>query len=230
MDISSCFALADFLAFLFPSIFTLSGGYFIVLLLLPVNSSFANFSPDLTTGIFFLVFSYIVGVLVAGVAEISVNWLRHKKNDNNIPLPGFEAEIKDAFEKVFGGEKIVKWARIHFYLCRSLVFEYMPNALRSIERQNSLRQLRVNIVPSILIWACAGIGWGWRISSQGMTLWGTILIIVSLISSLSLLAITLNRMQNNDQREIRETLTAFLAGYKIGLFDKHKHSDSKKLS
>jgi hypothetical protein len=34
-----------------------------------------------------------------------------------------------------------------------------------------------------------------------------------------------NRMNDHEEREARETLTAFLAGYKVGTFSKSKPSD-----
>lgn len=222
MDISSRFSLADFLAYLFPGIFGTMGLYYL-LMLTPLRQSLVNFSTDLTTGILFLAFSYIFGVILSGFTEIFASGFRHK----SIPLSGFEEEIKKAFKAVFDAKEISEWTRVHYYLCRSIVFEYMPNAFQTIQRQSGLRQLRMNMLPSTIIWFVAGIAWGWDIINNGVRQWGITLIIISSVFWTSFFIVTINRMKSNDQRETRETLSAFLAGYKAGLFDKVKRSVSK---
>ena len=171
MDISNHFSLADFLAYLFPGIFGTMGIYSL-LMLTPLSQSLINIPTDLTTGILFLGLSYILGVVLSGFTEIFTSQFRYK----TIPLVGFEEEIEKAFKIIFDVKKLDGWTRAHFYLCRSLVFEYMPNAFQTIQRQSGLRQLRMNMLPSTLIWILAGIGWGWRIINDGMRQWGIKLI------------------------------------------------------
>jgi hypothetical protein len=48
------------------------------------------------------------------------------------------------------------------------------------------------------------------------------LIIGSVILALINLGTIFNRMMSNDRREVRETLAAFVAGYKAGAFDQAK--------
>jgi hypothetical protein len=48
------------------------------------------------------------------------------------------------------------------------------------------------------------------------------LIIGSVVLALINLGTIFNRMISNDRREVRETLAAFIAGYKAGTFDKAK--------
>ncbi len=220
MDISSRFSLADFLAYLFPGIFGTTG-LFLLLMLTPLKSSLITFPTDLTTGILFLAFSYIFGVILSGFTEIIT-----KRSANNIPLSGFEEEVKKAFQAVFSIKNLNEWTKVHFYLCRSLVFEYMPNASQTIQRQSGLRQLRTNMLPSAIIWLFAGIGWGWSMINNGLQQWGITLMIFSPILCALFFIVTINRMRSNDQRETRETLSAFLAGYKAGLFKNQNKSSS----
>ncbi|MBI5952058.1 MAG: hypothetical protein HY865_10395 [Chloroflexi bacterium] len=222
MDISSRFSLTDFLAYLFPGVFTTIGLYFL-LLLSPLKTSLANFPTDLNTGILFLVFSFIFGVVASGIAEILTQSIRHK-NDTQIPLIGFEKDVKREFKSVFGGKEEFKWTRTHFYLCRSMINQYMPNEMQGVQRQSSLRQLRMNLLPSMVIWIFAGFGWGLRIFNTSSEYWGILLITTSIILGIVIFTITINRMQNNDEREIRETLAAFLVGSTTGLFKKGKNS------
>ncbi len=212
MDISSRFSLADFLAYLFPGIFGTTG-LFLLLMLTPLRPSLITFPTDLTAGILFLAFSYIFGVILSGFVEIFT-----KRMANTIPLSGFEEEVKNAFKVVFGIKNLNEWTKVHLYLCRSLVFECMPNASQTIQRQSGLRQLRMNMLPSAIIWFAAGIGWGWSMINNGIQQWGIALIIFSPVFLILFFLVTINRMKSNDQRETRETLSAFLAGYKAGLF------------
>ncbi|MCI0555311.1 MAG: hypothetical protein L0287_30560 [Anaerolineae bacterium] len=225
MDISSRFSLTDFLAYLFPGVFAATGLYFL-LLLTPLRTAMTNFPTDLNTGVLFLVFSFIIGVLVAGIAEIFTHRLRHK-DDDRLPLIGFEKDVRRAFKDMFGGKEDFEWTRTHFYLCRSMVIQYMPNELQTIQRQSSLRQLRMNMLPSIVILIFAGIGWGWQVYNNGTTLWGIVLIVTSIVLGATMFMTIVNRMQNNDEREIRETLAAFLIGYKTGLFKKENYPPQK---
>lgn len=228
MDISSRFSLTDFLAYLFPGVFATAGLY-LLLLLTPLETLLANLPTDLTAGILFLVLSYVMGVVVSGVAEILTHKIRHK-NDGRLPQPlvGFEKDIKNAFFVVFGGSKDFDWSRTHFYLCRSIVTQYMPDETPGIQRQSSLRQLRMNMLPSIIVWAFAGIGWGWKICSDQSELWGIGLIVFSIACGIVIFRIMLDRMQNNDEREVRETIAAFLVGHKTGLFKTKSKTPTKK--
>lgn len=226
MDISSRFSLTDFFAYLFPGVFTAIGFYFL-LRLTPLATSLADFPTDLNIGILFLVFSFILGVIISGVAEMLTHSARHK-NDAHLPLDGLDKDIKRAFTSVFGGEEDFEWTRTHFYLCRSMITQYMPNETQGIQHQNGLRQLRMNLLPSILIWIFTGLCWGWRIFNDFSESWGVLLIVTSIVLGLAIFMIMVNRMQNNDEREIRETVVAFLIGFKTGLFKKEKQLSQKK--
>jgi zinc transporter ZupT len=103
----------------------------------------------------------------------------------------------------------------------------MPaNILSPIQRQSSLRQLRMNLLPSLFIWLGAGLGWGVRELLSNDLIWGVILIVISTVFFWGMITNIIDRMRSNDWREVREVLTAFLAGYKIGAF---QHKEKKKL-
>lgn len=215
-NISNRFSLTDFLAYLFPGIFSLIG-ICVMLLLTPLKSILITLQIDLNITILFLVFSFILGVLMSGIAEILTFQIRHK-NDTKIPVEGFEKEIEKAFNAIFVRKKESKWTRQNFYLCRSMVMHYMPNESQVIQRQSSFRQFRMNLLPALVIWILNGVLWGLQIYFNFSIQWGFYLILATAIFGITIFLITINRMQNNDTREIRETLVAFLIGYKTGLF------------
>jgi hypothetical protein len=68
MDISKQFSFTDFLAYLFPGIVSVLGIYFL-LLLSPAENLLGKVPLDITTGILFLVISYVVGVIFSGFSS-----------------------------------------------------------------------------------------------------------------------------------------------------------------
>jgi uncharacterized membrane protein YbaN (DUF454 family) len=174
---------------------------------------------DIATGIIFLVLSYIVGVILSGFSEVVFSKVRSYKNI--IPLPDdVRTAVIEAFNDTFKISKDTKieWSSNHFYLCRSLVVEYMPSVLPPIQRQSGLRQLRINLLPSLFIWLGVGLGWGrWTVANNATTE-GVVLIVTSTVLFFLITAITFNRARSNEWREVREVLTAFLAGYRTGIF------------
>lgn len=219
----------DFLAYLFPGILA-TLGIFLLLLLTPLNTTLVDIPPDLAAGILFSALSYIVGVILSGFSEFVARAWRIRRRDElkgRIVLPEFQNEIIQAFNNLFNATRESKseWSLTHFYICRSLVFEYMPTVAQVIQRQNSLRQLRTNMILPIMIWLCVGLGWGIHDTINNELVWGTILIVSSVVLSVLIVWMLVNRMNDHEEREARETLTAFLAGYKVGTFSKSKPSD-----
>jgi hypothetical protein len=230
MDLSKQFSLTDFLAYFFPGLFATIGIY-LLLLLTPVQATLVSISADLITGAIFLALSYIMGVILSGFSMTMVDWISRAQKHKNprgslLPVEQFQDEVRDAFKDVFGIEKAEnkpQWSKMHFYLCRSLILDRIPAVAQRAERQSSLRQLRGNLILPILIWVVDGIGWGiWSINN-GILAWGISLVISSVIIGFISLKVTITRMYNNEGREIREVLTGFLAGYRIGVFDKEKN-------
>jgi hypothetical protein len=224
MDISNRFSLEDFLAYLFPGV-TGTLGIYILLLLTPLPASLINLPIDFTTGIIFLVLSYIVGILFSGLSEWVSLYCEYKLNAKNyknaIPLrDDLHGAVQDAFKDIFKfpHETQLKWRKDYFYMCRSLVVYSMPNALQPIQRQSGLRQLRMNLLPTLLVWGFAGIGWGVKIANDGNMLGGRALSAGALVLGGLFIKTTISSMQSNEWREAREVLTAFLVGYQTGAF------------
>ncbi len=223
MDLSNRFSLVDFLAYLFPGILSTLGIY-LLLLLTPLKNVMQGVSLDTGTGLLFLALSYIVGIITSGFAEIAVRERHTAGLKEALCLDGFQSELVKAFDGLLSISPDVKpeWSVSHFYLCRSLVFEYMPNVGQIVQRQISLRQLRMNMIPSIMIWLAAAVLWGTVYAIDVQPLWGGALIIGSILGAIATISVLLNRMNDNEKREVRETLTAFLAGCKTGVFENGK--------
>jgi hypothetical protein len=225
VDIGDRFSFEDFLAYFFPGIVG-SVGIYLLLLLTPLQIPLSQLPNDIFAGAIFLVISYVVGVFLSGISEIVLSGLRSHKSNLSFQ-EDFNEAILRAFQDVFGTSKMTKdeWSKDHFYICRSLVYERMPSAAPALKRQSSLRQLRINLLPSLLIWCCAGIGWGVWSWVNNEIVGGISLIAVAVAFCASFLVITINRARSNERREVREVLTAFLAGYKTGAFDDRKREE-----
>lgn len=229
MDISKQFSLTDFLAYFFPGLFSTLGLYLLVRLT-PLSSSLNALPSDLTSGLIFLALSYILGVIFSGFSMSLTEWMekiqKHQDVWDTLQPEQFQEELLHAFRDVFnpGKENGIQWSREHFYLCRSLVIEKMPVVAQRAERQSSLRQIRRNLIFPILIWFIVGVAWGLNTINQGKPDWGISLIILSALVSFFTLWATIARMYNNEKREVRRFLIAFLAGYKAGIFE----NESKK--
>ncbi len=224
MDISNRFSLVDFLAYLFPGIAGTLGLY-ILLLLTPLKDTLRHLSADLATGILFLTVSFILGIVFSGFSEMAIKRRDPEVRDrikSSVPLAKFEGDIVSAFRDMLKSdqENAALWSTDQFYLCRSLVFEKMPNCAQVIQRQIGLRQLRMNLTFPMIIWFFAGFGWGIHQISSSDHLWGIILIAVSVLLVIPAFIMIVDRMDSNERREVREVLSAFLAGYRMGLFDK----------
>ncbi len=225
MDFSSKFSLVDFLAYLFPGFVSIIGILFALPLTLPEIAPFSLLNDLLVGLLLILSLSYVMGVVLSGFAEICVNYIAVQRNSKwvkeTIPVPGFEKEIMVAFADVFRTstqENETEWSATCFHLCRSLVFENMPGSAQISQRQSSLRQLRMNLLPAATIWMIVGIAWGRNYLINDLPVWGYGLIIGSSLFWLLIMLTMIDRMNRNERRETREILTAFLAGYKQGLF------------
>jgi hypothetical protein len=229
MDISKQFSLTDFLAYFFPGAFATVGMYFLAQLT-PAKSIMTISSLDITTGLSFLMASYIIGVILSGFSSEIVQQVEkvtgYKHPHRSLPPDMFPDEITKAFRDVFGVQKgaSFSWTINHYRLCRSLVIEKMPALAPRITRQDDMALLRRNLIFPELIWTVLGIGWGiWNINS-GARDWGISLIVISLIISFMVIRNTIKRMHNSKGAETRETLLGFLAGYEAGVFSTPKKS------
>jgi hypothetical protein len=224
MDIGSRFSLVDFFAYLFPGMAGVLG-VLGLLLLTPLRVALHLLSADVSTGVLFFALSFIMGVIFSGFSEIVIKWRKPEIRSTikaSIQLANFKADVLEAFRGALDLSKDdkVQWSSEHFYLCRSLVLEKMHNCAQLIERQSGLRQLRMNMTFPILIWFAGGIAWGIYEIADSEPFWGISLLIVSALLVLPTFLMIVNRMDSNERREVREVLSAFVVGYKTGMFDK----------
>lgn len=231
MNIGNQFSVMDFLAYLFPGIFgTL--GLFILLLLTPMKDTLLSIPLDFTTGLIFITSGYALGVFLSGfsasilrfierVTKYQSSWVSVLVSEFNV------AEFANAFKGVFGSSSTTQfeWNKSHFYLCRAMVYEYMPNMAQYTQRQNALVVMRRNLMAPIGIWLFTGIGWGVWTIGNGRTDWGITLISLSILVTISVAVSTVSRMHDSSARVSRYVISAFVAGYKAGAFDK-RHSYS----
>lgn len=224
MDIGSRFSFVDFFAYLFPGIAGMLG-VLALLLLTPLRDTLHLLSADLVTGILLFAVSFVMGVIFSGFSEIAIKWWKPEIRSSikaSIQLANFKDDILEAFRGALelNRDDKVQWSSEHFYLCRSLVLEKMQSCAQLIQRQGGLRQLRMNMTFPILIWFAAGIAWGIYEIANKELFWGISLLVVSALLLLPTFLILVNRMDSNERREVREVLSAFLVGYKAGMFDK----------
>ena len=229
MDISKQFSLTDFLAYFFPGAFATAGIYCLTQLT-PAKIFITISALDITTGISFLIASYIIGVILSSfsfsIVKLVEKFTRYKNPQITLPLDLFPNEILKAFRDVFGIEKEVNftWTKNHYRLCRSLVVAKIPILAPRIARLDDMALFRRNLIFPLLIWAAVGIGWGIVNFNSGVRDWAIIAIIFSLLFSLLVIKLTIQRMHNSINAETRETLLGFLAGYKTGAFSESKKS------
>lgn len=227
MDLSKQFSFTDFLAYFFPGAFAVVGIY-LLLLLSPLQTHMINLTLDLTTGLVFLVFSYIVGVILSSFSSAVLKrvekLIKYQDKHNAIPLNLFPDEVTAAFREVMqiSKSKEITWTYIHYQICLALVSEKMPSSAQRIERQRNIALFRRNLISPLIIWGIAGTIWGIQEISKGIYGWGFTIIVISLFLSWVSVKMTINRMHHGVGVEIRETLSSFLAGHKLGVFTKPK--------
>lgn len=225
MNIGDKFSFNDFLAYLFPGMANISGIY-VLFLLTPFGKNLTLPQGDLVNLVVFVSISYICGILFAGISGSILRFIEKIQHFNNpkdfIPFHDFKSEIITAFTEVFGVDKkrATNWSEDHFFVCRAIVTELMPNMAQIVSRQNGLLQLRTNLVFPIILWTIVGVSWGIQIRVSFPTA-GLFLIIFAIISGLILFTSNLNRKHANNIREVRETMASFLSGYGSGKFKKN---------
>jgi len=223
MDISKQFSFTDFLAYLFPGIMSVFGIYFL-LMLSPAHNLLSKISLDITTGVLFLVISYVIGVIFSGFSSNLVKLIeklqKYKDVRKTIPFDDFRDDVLKAFQDIFGhtAESKSNWSRTHYYLCRSLVSEKMPTIGSRADRQSNFALFRRNLVSPIFVWLITGIAWGISFISSYSLEWGTLLIIATILVSFFSIKTTVDRLHDGESRETREVLLGFLAGYKAKMF------------
>jgi hypothetical protein len=226
MDISKQFSFTDFLAYLFPGIMSVLGVY-ALLLFTPAQHILNKIPLDITTGVLFLVISYVIGVISSGLSSNFVKtiekWQKYKDVRKTIPFDDFQDDVLNAFQDVFEHtpESKSTWSRTHYYLCRSLVLEKMPSIGLRADRQSNFALFRRNLVLPIVVWFFTGIAAGVSVINHSL-LWGLLLIVITVFLSVSSVKTTVDRLHDGESRETREVLLGFLAGYKAKMFENQK--------
>jgi hypothetical protein len=177
MEVFNAFSIADFLAYLFPGIFSL-GGIYAIMLLTPLQIFLPNpYNIGLGGWIAIFCISYIIGVIVSGITDAvfrrSSRSNRRKINKGTIQIHDekLKVAVKEAFEDLFFQSQkpvsqgdliqteVREWNESYYYVCRSLVTETMLRAAAAGSREGAYRQLRMNLVGATAIWSAAGILW-----------------------------------------------------------------------
>ena len=229
MDISKQFSFSDFLAYFFPGAFATLGLY-LIFLLSPSQDTFSNFTLDFTTGIAFLILSYIVGVILSGFSSGLVKQIekltKYKNPQDVIPDDLFPLEVIQRYKSMMNINKdeTFHWTRNHFRLCRSFVFHTMPVVAQKVQRHADLGLFRRNLVVPLIIWGLAGIFWGISNLLQGFASWGSLLIILSALFSWLSINSAITRLHNSNYVETRDVLLGFIVGYNLGLQNKSSKS------
>ena len=227
MDLSKQFSFTDFLAYFFPGSFAAVGLYFL-LILSPAQKFLVGVSFDITTGLVFLIFSYIIGVILSPfsswVVKFFEKWKKFKSNQNVISSDLFPDEIIKGFREVMGiaKDEKINWSRSHYRICLMLVTEKMPLVAQRVDRQRNVALFRRNLISPLIIWGLTGLSWGTWLITQNFIEWGVSLIVGSISLTAILVGVTISRMHDGEKTETRETLSGFLAGYKLGAFTKQK--------
>ncbi len=156
---TSQFSLADFLAYLFPGYVFLGA---IICILVSFNIIKIS-EVNIFVGFVSLAFAYSLGVLASRsvfyIIKINKSLLAKIENPmQNKYLIDMKNEIRGAFNKCFNkdlGED--KFTVNHFYLIRSFVLHHSLKIYLISDRQNSLYQIRKNLVIPVVFWGIAGL-------------------------------------------------------------------------
>jgi len=219
MEFSNKFSLVDFLAYFFPGGLT-AIGLTLLLLLTPIFDKVPLLKIDwLVAGILLVIISYSIGVIFSGFAEIIEFRIAIKRTPRikaTIPLPELEDDIIQSVKELLEKPKEYKldWSASHYYVCRSYLWKYAPEVTEIMVRETSMRQLRLNLLHTVTVWALASVGWGTKLLSNHLFGWGIILLIIPVLAWYPLCQSLINRMRSNEEREVREVLSAFLATFK----------------
>lgn len=224
-DLSKQFSFADFMAYFFPGAFATVGVY-LFLLLSPGQKTFSNFTLDFTTGIAFLVLSYIVGVIFSGFSSGIVKQIekmtKYKNPQDILPDDLFPLEVIKRYKAMMNinTEETVQWTRNHFRLCRSFVSHTMPSIAQKVQRHADLGLFRRNLVVPLIIWGATGVYWGVSNIMQGFISWGISVIIFSVVFTWLSINTNINRLHNSNYVETRDVLLGFIVGSKLDVTKK----------
>jgi hypothetical protein len=221
------FSFGDFVAYFLPGLATV-GAIAGLLRFTPFRHPLAQFSGDLGVLEVLLIAcaAYVIGAIVSGMgarllpplfAATRLQRLRDPRAE--VEPEVFAHEVKAAFGRVFPYSEISPWSPSHFYLLRSAVHHVSPHAALECSRQNSLMQLRENLLLPVVTWGFVGIlfaidEFG---RSPGFSLGvGT----ASIIGAYLVAGRIAWRAVENRRREVREACLGFLVAERLRLFQR----------
>jgi hypothetical protein len=223
MDFMEKFSIDDFLGYLFPGAFA-ACGFYLLLLVTPLQTVLLTINFDLVSLIVFLIISYSVGLVLAGFSSPFVRLgrrvLKLKNPKATIPFSkSIQNDIVAAYKYLFKISGDIEWSSDQYYISRILVEQFLPNATNRIQRQINLMSFREKMTTAVFVWMLAGVSWGiWYILNT-QTIWGIVMTALSVILGFIIIIALVNSMYKNIAREVREVYSAFLVGVNTGLFD-----------
>ena len=223
MKVLDRFSLQDFVAYFFPGVI---GGIGIIwiLMLTPLDAKISAIKLDISSVSILLVVAYVLGMVLSGISVPIAKWVISKikiKTELSEILPEAIIERIELALKTINKTKVdlkTTNREAYYYYCSNLVLHYMPEVAKNIERQNSLRQFRANMLAPILILMIAGIVWGIYYVSNGAYFWGSMMVSLTMIFSIVSSITLVKRSENNYVNQQRDIWLGFLAGYDSCLF------------
>jgi hypothetical protein len=227
-DFMARFRFGDFAAYFLPGLVMLCA-ILSALTLTIYDSAVRGALQNVTIGEGLLLAcgAYVLGAFLSGSSRWAFPHLyRISRPDKycdrrTIVFPPALRQCVLAVTKTIFGDDIdsATWSEDHFYLIRSVVNEKLPHAAADASRQNDLMRLRENmVVPLITLWAVS-LGFAW---SEGRhdRMAGLAVAVTSTLAFFVAARWLVGRASDNRRREVREVCTAFVVGYRLGMFEK----------
>lgn len=221
------FSFGDFVAYFLPGL-TMVGAIGGLLDFTPFHDQLARFVHEVTLVNALLVAcaAYVTGAIVSGMGArllplfyTVTRWRKFSDPRDGIEPKEFAVGVRAAFDRIFPFATKETWSPSHFYLLRSAVHHSLPHAAVECSRQNSLMQLRENLLLPVLTWSFVGILMANdRFGSQRAFAVG--LGAASLLGAYLITGRIALRAVENRRREVREACLGFLVAERIGLFQR----------
>lgn len=219
------FSFGDFVAYFLPGL-TMVGAVGGLLDFTPFHDQLARFVHEVTLVNALLVScaAYVTGAIVSGLGArllplfyIVTRWQKFVDPRDGIEPKEFAVGLRAAFDRVFPFAMKDTWSPSHFYLLRSAVHHSLPHAAVECSRQNSLMQLRENLLLPVLTWSFVGLLMA-NDRFAGQRAFAAGLGAASLLGAYLVTGRIALRAAENRRREVREACLGFLVAERIGLF------------
>ena len=218
------FSFGDFVAYFLPGL-AMVGAIAGVLYYTPFRDHLAHVTSG-TTLVDVLIIAcaaYVTGAVVSGMGSrflpvfFSVTRLRRFVDPRDAIEPqDFTESIRTAFDRVFRFATGRSWNPSYFYLLRSAVHHLLPHAAVECSRQNSLMQLRENLLLPVLTWGFAGVLFAIDEFSHQPEFAGAVAY-TCIVGVYFVAGRIAWRAVENRRREVREACLGFLVAERLGL-------------